>query len=290
MKRVRIAVCLLFVISCAVFGMYMVKIRMVEDNEPPVITCEEDKISVSVGAEQSELMKGLKATDNRDGDITNSIRVSSMSHFIEKGKRTVTYVVFDKANLAATIERTVEYTDYVSPKIYASKPFRYELKDMSTDKVMGNLTAEDSLEGDVTNKIYTSWKEDTYTFKPGIYSVILQVNNEAGDVCAVPVEVTVLDDADESESKKNYPILKDYILYTSVGKELGLASNITGITSGNGELSFTDDAGILKVSQKDIQVKPQVDYSKPGTYPVEYVYTNSNGITAVTKAFVVVEE
>lgn len=56
MRRIRIAICFLFVAACVIFGMYIVKVKMVEDHEPPVITCEEDSISVSVEAGDDELL------------------------------------------------------------------------------------------------------------------------------------------------------------------------------------------------------------------------------------------
>lgn len=112
MKRLKIAVCLMFVVSCAVFAGYNVKSKMIEDHTPPVITCDEDTVTLSVQTEQKEqqeaLLKGVKAEDNRDGNLTSSVRIASMSHFIAPGKRTISYVVFDKANHVGTLERTVQ--------------------------------------------------------------------------------------------------------------------------------------------------------------------------------------
>ena len=62
-------------------------------------------------------MKGIKATDNRDGDLTKEVRISSISHFISGNERTVTYVVFDKSNQMGTLKRTVKYSDYTPTQI-----------------------------------------------------------------------------------------------------------------------------------------------------------------------------
>ena len=56
MRRIRIAVCLIFLASCGIFGVYMFQTRMVEDHTPPVITCREDTISVSVEAQDEEIL------------------------------------------------------------------------------------------------------------------------------------------------------------------------------------------------------------------------------------------
>ena len=96
MRRLKIAVCLIFVASCVIFAGYTVKSKMLEDHTPPVITCKDKTVTLSVQTDQKKqkkaLLKGVKAEDNRDGDLTSSVRIASMSHFIAPGKRTITYV------------------------------------------------------------------------------------------------------------------------------------------------------------------------------------------------------
>ena len=105
MIRLRRAICLIFVLACVVFIGFFIKEKMVEDHVAPVITCSEDELTLSVKENQEEaLMKGIKATDNRDGDLTKEVRISSISHFISGNKRTVTYVVFDKSNQMGTLK------------------------------------------------------------------------------------------------------------------------------------------------------------------------------------------
>lgn len=135
MRRLKIAVCLIFVASCVIFAGYTVKSKMLEDHTPPVITCKDKTVTLSVQTDQKKqkkaLLKGVKAEDNRDGDLTSSVRIASMSHFIAPGKRTITYVVFDKANQAGTLERTVQYEDYTPPKIHLTAPLRYSTTELS---------------------------------------------------------------------------------------------------------------------------------------------------------------
>ena len=90
MRRLRAAVVLLFIVSVIAFAAYQVLSRLAQDNRPPEITCDSDTLSISVESEDSELFNGVKAEDNRDGDLTDSVRVSSMSNFTEPGKRTIT--------------------------------------------------------------------------------------------------------------------------------------------------------------------------------------------------------
>lgn len=287
MRRVRSLICLVFVISVALFVAYNVKSKMVEDNKPPVITCEQDEITVSVEDDESALLEGIKAEDNRDGDITKSVRVSSMSHFIN-GKRTVTYAVFDKANQVGTLERTVTYSDYTSPKIYLKKPLRFMVTNSDTISFDDYYTAEDCLDGDITSQVRPIMDNNYYGVQEGTFAVTLQVSNSAGDVCSVPVEMQIAYTDDEDERDKEYPVLSDYIAYTTVGKKITPKNFLIGITRNNTEYTFED--GMTGVSADDIKITSNVDYDKAGVYTVEYSYKADGAPKAVTKLYVVVEE
>lgn len=287
MRRVRSLICLVFVISAALFVAYNVKSKMVEDSKPPVLTCEQDEITVSVEDDESALLEGIKAEDNRDGDITKSVRVASMSHFIN-GKRTVTYAVFDKANQVGTIQRTVTYSDYTSPKIYLKKPLRFMVTNSDELSFDDYYTAEDCLDGDITSQVRTIIDNNYYGVQEGTFAVTLQVSNSAGDVCSVPVEMQIAYTDDEDERDKTYPMLSDYIAYTKVGKKVDTKKLLTGVMRNTTEYTFED--GMTGVSADDIKITSNVDYDEPGVYTVEYSYKGDGAPKAVTKLYVVVEE
>ena len=290
MKKVRTIVIMFFLASCAIFSMYILKTHMVEDNTPPEISCDSDEISVSVNAEDAEILQGVTAVDNRDGDITDSVTISSMSHFISKGRRTVTYIVFDKANQAGSIQRTLTYTDYTSPKIHLIKPLRYTPSEADKADLLEYINAEDCLDGDITNQIRTTLSDSYYSLEPGEYELMIQVSNSAGDVCAVPVNVEIVDSSDREENNKSYPMLSEYIVYTGVNQELDLDSYLSGIIQGTNEYTFEKDEKYLEITKEDITVTSHVDYSKEGVYTVEYTYEGKEAPAAVTKLYVVVEE
>lgn len=293
MRRLRATVCLVFVLACIISAGYTVKSKMIEDHTPPVITCEEDKVTVSVNAEAEEqekaLFEGVKAKDNRDGDITKSVRIASMSHFIAPGKRTITYVVFDKANQVGTLERTVEYTDYVSPRIYLKEPLRFTQKEMGKSSLTANMTAADCLDGDITNQIRTTLDDSFYSYAPGVSTIVAQVNNSAGDVCSVPLEVMITDADDRQERYKEYPILSEYIVYTSVGQGIDPMAYLIGIEKNGIKYTYEQDGEYLAGTREAVGVNANVDYSTPGIYGVEFVYTADGAATAITKMYVVVE-
>lgn len=290
MGKIRMMIVAIFMVSCVIFGFYTVKTSRLEDHTPPEITCDKNVITVKASADDAQLLKGVTAMDDKDGDITDSVRVSAMSHFVEKGKRTITYIVFDKANQAGTAQRTVIYSDYESPKVYLSEPLRASISQASKLNLAENFKAEDCLDGDLTKQLRISTDDAYYAYTAGEYEMTVQVSNSAGDVRAIPMTITLTDNTNREESAKYYPDLSEYIVYTKVGEELKLSSYIEGVSHGNQTYSFEEDAELLTLKKSDIKIEEEIDYSKAGVYPVEYSYTTEEEITAVTRLYVVVEE
>ena len=249
MIRLRRAICLIFVLACAVFVGFLIKEKMVEDHVPPVITCSDDELVLSVNENQEEaLMKGIKATDNRDGDLTKEVRISSISHFISGNERTVTYVVFDKSNQMGTLKRTVKYNDYTPPRIKMLHAPRCSAAEAANTDFVSYLSATDCL-----------------------------------DVCSVSFEITITDN--ENESIKQYPALSEYIVYTTVGNMIDPMCYVVGLEQNGLITQYNEDPSVME----SISVNSKVDYNEPGVYPVEFSYTGDGIPTAVTKMFVVVE-
>ena len=318
MRRVRIAVVGLFLLSLIAFIVFNIVDRVTEDRTPPTITSESDTISVTLNPkedkekkadEESEeeatdsdaaLYQGLTAEDNRDGDLTDSIRVSSMSNFTEPGKREVTYAVFDSSNNGATLTRTLEYTDYTSPRIQLTAPLRYTLDEMANVNLTKNMSVEDCLDGDITSQIRASYNDATsqirasyndavYVQQAGDYPITVQVSNSAGDTCTVGLTVTVTDSSDEDERNKYYPLLSRYIVYAKVGGSVDYDSLITGFEHNGAEYLFEeDDDDYMPGSRSDVEISGDVNFDKAGSYTVNYQFTSEDGVTATTKLAVVV--
>ena len=72
---------------------------------------------------------------------------------------------------------------------------------------------------------------------------------------------------------KEYPVLSDYIAYTTVGHEIDPMSYVKGMEMNGATYTYADDGEALAGTREAISVKSEVDYSKAGVYPVEYSYT-----------------
>ena len=286
MRRIRLAVVGIFVLSLIAFIVFNIVNRVTTDSTPPVITSESDTVTVSVAAEESELLAGLTATDDEDGDLTGEIMISSMSNFTEPGKRTVSYVVFDASNNASTLTRNLEYTDYTAPQIKQTQPLRYSLNEMEDASLTENMSVQDCLDGDITQQIRATFNDGSYIAMAGEYGITVQVSNSAGDTCSVPLTVTVTDPAEESG--KYYPMLSDYIVYAPVGGYVDLTSLLIGLENSSTQYLFADANPSAPGGIESVAIGGAVDYNTPGTYTVDYQFTSASGVTGTTKLAVVV--
>lgn len=293
MRKLRIAVIIIFIGAAALFAAYQVRTRIEADTEPPVITSDSDSVSVSVEGEESDVFQGLSAEDNVDGDITDDIRVASMSNFTDTGTRNITYVVFDSSSQAATLTRELVYSDYTPPRITLTEPLRFEVNDTEeweTSDFLQLFQATDCLDGDITSQIRMNIEGNGYIDGAGTYPITLQVNNSAGDVTSVPVELTIVDPEDEQESEKYYPVLSQYIVYTKAGQSLSLGDYVTGLQRGSMIFEFDSPDMPEDLAGTEVSITDGTDYNTPGTYTAEFSYTPPEGVTATTKMTVVVEE
>lgn len=320
MRKLRILIVIIFILSCGAFAGYIFMDRTKSDNTPPVISFDSDTVSVTLKTEDEEgneidadvnaqLLSGVHAEDAQDGDLSSDVVVASMSHFTEPGVREVTYAVFDSGNLSTTMKRKVEYTDYTPPRIMLSEPLRYSLSETGTVDLTEYMTAQDCLDGDVTNQIRLSYNDSYYYQTAGDFEITAQVNNSAGGVCSVPLTVTITNPEDDNEADKWYPVLSDYIVYTSIDNKVNYKDYLIGLQHGGSQYIFGEDDDILPVKEtediygnvitdpdeqehygaSDVSVSGDVDYSTAGTYEVEYRFTY-NEVTAVTRLAIVVEE
>ena len=90
MKKLRILGIVVFVIAAVSFGYFKYEQINSKDNQAPVITMDADSVEVSCQAEDEEFLKGITAKDSKDGDVTSSLIVESISNLIE-----ILYLIFD---------------------------------------------------------------------------------------------------------------------------------------------------------------------------------------------------
>lgn len=295
MKRQKIFSIIVFLFSLLLFGGYKIYGWMQDDRYPPIIEVKEEELKVSISADKDELLKGVTATDSKDGDVTDSLVVESISNFLDGNKKLVTYAAFDSNHHVGKATREISYTDYSSPKFSSKEPFSFPV---NTADFISAVTAMDCIDGDITEKIKISPGYTVVADVPGEYELQIQVSNSSGDVEYLPLTIEIYDPTDRSMVPDIQ--LKKYIVYTTVGKEINPSKYLSKVMIGAGEYKLTNEkssysstnpteGGTLNYDYINID-SSHVDYSTPGTYEMIYKMTLDEERVGKAKLFVVVRE
>lgn len=304
MKRVRILSIAIFLIALAISSGYKFLEESEMDNMGPVISMPADTVYISTSADKSEILEGVIAEDNEDGDVTDSLVIESMTNFIEPGRREVTIAAFDSHNNVSKITREVIYTDYESPKFYLSSPLYFPIN--STTSFVTSMSATDVLDGDLTESIKVSADYKATMDIEGEYQILFTVSNSAGDVSKLPVTVTLYDAA--KSFVRPYIELTEYLIYVEKGNVIDPWLYVKGATyrgrtynparHSDGSCLFVQDMSdggstAVPTYLTSVEVINEMDANTPGVYEITYKVTvgiDDDKETGVMRLIVVVTE
>ena len=284
MRNLRILIVIFFGVVAVFFTVTYVHERLNTDYNAPRIEAESDKLRVPVTATDEDLLAGMTAHDNLDGDVTDTLVVASKSKFISKGVLRVNYAAFDNNNNVGTYSREVTYTDYVSPRFHMDAPLRYAAGG-STPDYLENITAQDCLDGDITRQVkITTGNKEVVSDSVTRQKVNIQVTNSCGDNASLELTVSM---EDYSTLNRPAPALRDYVIYVSKGVKPDLRANLTGIWAGGNVRRFSettctaDDVTILDGA---------LNMRVPGVYTVVYRLSQEDVEYGTAELIVVVED
>ena len=104
---IRIALCVLMLICCAVQFIFLKGSSARKDTTPPQLSIAEGEMEYTEGEDMQVLLEGVSANDGDDGDVTDSIRIRSMNYSNDADTAIVTYVAKDSSNNIGAINRRV---------------------------------------------------------------------------------------------------------------------------------------------------------------------------------------
>ncbi len=259
MRIMRISITVLFILTLIAFCSTFIIQKKKGDNTIPEITMENDFIEVDCDARNKDFLKGIKATDEKDGDLTDEVIVESVSRFIEPGVCEVKYAVCDSDNHVAHATRKVRYTDYEAPKFKLKNSLCFSLYE--NVNVASYIRAVDSIEGDISGNIVIT-SPDYSSSVAGIFTLELSVSNKKGDTSTLSLPLIM------EERNLSAPTikLKDYLIYVDKNQEIDFEDYIVEATDRN-DRDLTNK----------IEIDDNVNLKKSGTYTVHYFVTDSNG-------------
>lgn len=277
---------LLGIMAAAVvlFAGYEFWLNRIQDVTGPVITLEEGLLEISVKDSEEALLQGLKAVDDRDGDVTASVLVERIEGINEDHVATVTYAAIDSAGNVTKLQRQVRYRDYTSPRfrLYGSLTFAAG----TGFDVMEYVGAEDVREGDIRRRVHAALISDTESVSEvGYHLVRFQVVNDLGDSQEIELPVEVYD----PEWYKAQVTLTDYLIYIQVGERIKPREYLdTFVVRGESvDVSRSIPEGV------SFEMTNGVDFDTPGVYEVTYQLSQNLNLTTysgIAKLIVVVEE
>lgn len=274
---------IIFILVLALFVVFYFKTRM-NDRVPPVISMESDELEISVDASKKDLLKDVSATDNKDGELTDSVILENLSNFTEKGQRVATYAVFDSSGNLARATRIIKYKDYVSPRFEISAPLvlpTSAINGTSSSDYLSNVSATDCLDGDVSHNVKVLKVGEVQEEHYGtIADAELQVFNSAGDVSRLTFPVVF------QTSSTPQITLKEYVVYLKKGDTFDPESYITGAMAGQEEM---DREEFESTYHTTISYNSKVDINTAGVYTVNYVAAYDGRDPSMTYMVVVVE-
>ena len=283
MKRIEVLLLGILAVAVGLFGCYYFLVHERIDKVGPEFTVEEKLLEISVKDPEEVLMRGIKAIDDRDGDVTDSILVESIYGINSNQETTVTYAAFDNAGNVSKIQRQVRYKDYEPPRFeaYTTLCFaggkKFDLLDY--------VGARDVLEGDIRRRVHATLVSDTENINAEAnHEVKLQVTNSLGDTAELTIPVLVYSPDWYNASIK----LSENLIYLERGERFNPRNYLeTFVVRGD-----PIDISAAVPSDVSVEVENEVDTEVPGVYVVTFILSKSvNSVThsGIAKLIVVVE-
>lgn len=230
------------------------------DREGPVISIPETALTYREGMDQSQLLEGVTAYDNRDQDVTNSIRIEKVIAIETSSEARVVYVAKDKSNNITKEEVVLPYVtgqNLEEPKEEVSE----EETTLTSEETLGNT--------EESNDLDDTRREPSSDENIGETEVA-----ENGDIIN-------LDTSELVSTGEPIIRLNRYKIHLSRGANLNTMNYVQEVK---------DDRDNTNDLYKRIRVEGTYDMQKKGTYELTYYVTDSDGNESnVEKLTVVVD-
>lgn len=283
MIRLRHFAIFIFAIAVLVTAFFGIYRHMTADQQGPILKVDDEEMVCSVEDGDKELLDGVTARDDHDGDVTDRVMVENISNFTGDGKRIVTYVVADSSNHVSRATRTISYKDYAKPQFEVKTAPRFSMAELdSATDYAKFVKATDLIDGNITKNIKISsvddYKENEYG---GFRDVVFQVSNSAGDTSTLPITI--------SYTETGAPVvnLSSYVVYLKKNAGFNPGNYMASVEMGNTKYSVADFRETVKGT---IDIKNNVNMKEPGVYSVEFAAKAPNGKSSVTYMKVIVKE
>ena len=307
MRLEKILSTLVLLAALVLFGRYAWNAFRTNDTVGPNIEMDSTQIEVSVKDPQIKLLRGMTATDVRDGDVTDNLVIENISEFVDENTRTVTYAAFDRDNNVSKATRSMVYTDYVPAVFSLSDVLNFNVS-VNQQNILDAIHVVDAIDGDISEKVRFSSSSVINLDTAGDYKVEVEVTNSAGDTFTLPLTVTIHEGSAYNAAPKIQ--LSSYLVYAKAGHPLDPREYITGAMYRNVFYAVTEGEGTYRVDTSDMtsaekeafskrvpevnidwfEIQDMANYNYPGVYEIQYNLSDGDGNRGRVILTVVVEE
>ena len=294
-KRVFAAASAVLLAFGAGTALYAVTNVLREDHTPPVITLEQEVMERSVEDPQERLLEGVRAMDDRDGDVSGQLVVERVGNITPEHTATVTYAAFDRSGNVAKATAEVHYSDYRSPRF--GQRGALVMPEGGSQDVLGYMSAVDVVDGDISDHIKGNLTSDTVSLsKAGAHEVEFRVTNSMGDTARITLPVDVYPtNAFNAEVQ-----LSEYLVYVPQNAPFRGEAYLSSLNVGSMRYSLTGsdpDTEIFinrpgtgkAIHEIRVDMNENVNTAVPGNYSVTYTVTMNDQYTGFTRLNVIVE-
>ena len=258
MKKLKIVSIVVFILSVLLFGAYTLKEKTGKDQTRPVFAMDTDSVQVSVNDGGEALLEGITVTDAHDGDITDSLIVESVGPFDEEGNRVIRYAAIDSDNHIVHASRKLAYTDYTDPVFHLDRPLTFPV---DTTDLLAGVSAQDCIDGDLTDSIQIIPNEDIDTSQAGVIGARLKVVNSAGGFSELPVSIEIYDNYVNSRLPRLS--LKEYLVYLEKGESFNASDYLQSAVIDGTEYAFVQKNGTYGKADSDEKAESRtIDHSR----------------------------
>lgn len=150
-----------------------------DDTTPPVIELKGgSELHLAVG--ECFIEPGWTATDDQDGDLSNSVICEGLVDTSQPGTYIISYTATDSSSNQSRVTRRVFVTDNTSPVIELIGDSQIELPLGEKFEDPGVL-ATDNCDGDISDQIKVEGLSGLAVSTPGIYTIRYSVMDKAGN-------------------------------------------------------------------------------------------------------------
>ena len=247
----------LMIAACLALGGFTFFMLTTEDRKAPEIQIQDVDITYVNGSDYAELLTGVTATDNREGDVTQNLIVEGVYPNDDGITANVVYVVKDEKNNIAKASRKVKYQADPASAVAG--------EEANTDE-QANTPSQDEVSVDAGNDVVEKTEKDNDAEN----NLPQAAGTEDSEKPDVSTETDDEDDTEDSVSPGS-PVIK--LKQSTVTIKRGQSVNRVSYVE-----SITDDKDDKNTLWKQIQIKGDTfDSSTSGTYEQIYYVVDSDG-------------